>query len=648
MDDDLSFLELTRAFLRRLAGNKFIVKSLENPELLHETLKENQFDVIVSDFQLMTSELNGLDLLEEIRKDPWYQNIPFILLTGRGREEIAISALRLGASGYVKKEGNPETMFQELIHTVETTVHHHRMERELQRRNLELEILNRIISISHLQKDLDTLLADALAVTIELFDFMGGGIYLSEWKQRRARMRHWYGLSEEFVKQMAKIDVDQPPYDSVFLKGESFVTEDYQAMFPELPYQNIRSMACIPLMDKISPLDTQQNVIGAVFIVSETRFPEHFSHLLSTIGREVGSSLSHALLSMQLKETLDRYQTLIEKAHDAIFIENAQEEIVEVNQRACDLFGYDRDQLLSMKTSDLQKGISSESEMNPLPIYKNPGVSTPEAIEIPAVHKDGTPLTLELTIVALEAPEPLFMSIVRDISDRKRMGIALQAANRRLNYINKFARLNYLDQLSAISGYVAVLESEMEKDDEITSYLKKIRFISERLRNQTRAAQAIMTQTEELGLKEPTWQDLEESVFIAAFVCNLGKIKLNVNVEEVKVLGDPLFHRVFTYLMDNSIKHGSHVTEIRVTSDIDKSNVFPTLKIVYTDNGVGISKSEKERIFDIGFGQGTGYGLFVVKEILEVTGMSICERGVPEKGVQFEITVDSNHYRLKS
>lgn len=643
----MSFLELTRAFLRKFVGDRLIVNSLESPELLHEILKENQFDVIVSDFQLKTSELDGLELLEDLRKNPWNQNIPFILFTGHGREEVAISALRLGASGYVKKGGNPETMFQELIHTVETAVQHQRVERELQRRNLELEILNRIISISHLQKDLDTLLADALSIIIELFDFQGGGIYLTNWKQRSAKIKHWYGLSEEFVTRMANINIDHPPYDSVFLEGKNFVTEDYQAMFPEMAHQRIRSLACIPLMDKIS-IFTPEKIVGTIIVVSETRFPEHFIRLLSTIGREVGSSLSHALVETQLKEALYRYQTLIKRANDAIVIENSQEEIVEVNQRACDLFGYNRDELLAMKTSDLQKGAPSESELNPLSIYENPEESSSETIEVPAVHRDGTSLTLELTIVSLEGPEPLFMSIVRDISDRKRMDIALQAANRRLNYINKFARLNYLDQLSAITGYVAVLESEIKKDDDIAGYLTKIRLISDRLRNQTRAAQSIMAQTEELGLKGASWQNLEEAILLGSFTCNLGAIKLNVYINDVEVLGDPLFFRVFTYLIDNTIKHGEHAAEIRVTSSVDKSDEFRPLKIIYTDNGIGVPKSEKNRIFDIGFGRATGYGLFVVKEILAVTGMSIREYGMPEKGVQFEITVDSNHYRLKS
>ncbi len=55
-----------------------------------------------------------------------------------------------------------------------------------------------------------------------------------------------------------------------------------------------------------------------------------------------------------LKESEEKYRALFNQANDAIFLETADQQIVEVNQRACEMFGYSREQLLSMKTTDFQ------------------------------------------------------------------------------------------------------------------------------------------------------------------------------------------------------------------------------------------------------------------------------------------------------
>jgi signal transduction histidine kinase len=64
------------------------------------------------------------------------------------------------------------------------------------------------------------------------------------------------------------------------------------------------------------------------------------------------------------------------------------------------------------------------------------------------------------------------------------------------------------------------------------------------------------------------------------------------------------------------------------------------------NNGVPIPAAEKEKIFERGFGKGTGWGLFLAREILAVTGMSIAETGGEGKGVQFTITLPPGSFRV--
>ncbi|MDP8239798.1 MAG: PAS domain S-box protein [Candidatus Hatepunaea meridiana] len=112
----------------------------------------------------------------------------------------------------------------------------------------------------------------------------------------------------------------------------------------------------------------------------------------------------------------ERYRALFEQAGDAIVLENENQEIIDFSDKACELFGYSRVELLSMKTSDLQA-----KHYGRLQIYNN----LDQPIEMPivrdALRKDGTKIVLELTIVPLKTSgQKLFMSIVCDITDRKR------------------------------------------------------------------------------------------------------------------------------------------------------------------------------------------------------------------------------------
>jgi signal transduction histidine kinase len=95
-------------------------------------------------------------------------------------------------------------------------------------------------------------------------------------------------------------------------------------------------------------------------------------------------------------------------------------------------------------------------------------------------------------------------------------------------------------------------------------------------------------------------------------------------------------------LYDNSIRHGEHVTEIRVSGVFSGEGCI----IVVEDNGVGVPAHVKERIFERDMGQHASHGLFLVREILSITGITIRETGEPGKGARFEILVPKSNYRL--
>ncbi len=73
-----------------------------------------------------------LEFLKELREQ--HNKIPFILFTGKGREEVAIKALNLGVDGYFNKQGSPETVYGELCYGIIQTVDHKQDEEALIRK----------------------------------------------------------------------------------------------------------------------------------------------------------------------------------------------------------------------------------------------------------------------------------------------------------------------------------------------------------------------------------------------------------------------------------------------------------------------------------------------------------------------------------
>ncbi len=113
VDDDPSIKELTKLMLLDFDSSFEIDNACCVDEGLTK-LAAKTYDLVVSDYEM--PHKNGLDFLQELRQN---KNLtPFILFTGKGREEVAIDALNLGADGYINKQGNPETVYGELAHVI--------------------------------------------------------------------------------------------------------------------------------------------------------------------------------------------------------------------------------------------------------------------------------------------------------------------------------------------------------------------------------------------------------------------------------------------------------------------------------------------------------------------------------------------------
>ena len=155
----------------------------------------------------------------------------------------------------------------------------------------------------------------------------------------------------------------------------------------------------------------------------------------------------------------------------------------------------------------------------------------------------------------------------------------------------------------------------------------------------------ITSETLDPMIQSPTWIDLHLLVKNALQEISPGTVRIDCQIpDSVKINAYPLIEKVFSELIDNSIRHGKKTTTIRFSmQDRDEMPV-----LIIEDDGVGIPAPDKKMIFSHEYGLSASHGLFLSEEILSVTGITILENGIPGEGARFEIQFPRGSVRVGS
>jgi signal transduction histidine kinase len=215
---------------------------------------------------------------------------------------------------------------------------------------------------------------------------------------------------------------------------------------------------------------------------------------------------------------------------------------------------------------------------------------------------------------------------------------AFETANKKLNLLSSITRHDIFNQLTVLLGYLE-LAKEKISDPEVTGFVDSGMHAANTIQRQI----AFTKDYQDIGVQAPQWRNLATCIKTIVSVRMVQGISLDVDLDDLEIYADPMIEKVFINLIDNSLRHGEHVSHIRFSyTKPDDSSVL----IVYEDNGVGISPSLKDRIFEKGFGKHTGFGLFLSREILAITGLTIRETGVEGAGARFDISVPEGKFRF--
>jgi PAS domain S-box-containing protein len=353
-----------------------------------------------------------------------------------------------------------------------------------------------------------------------------------------------------------------------------------------------------------------------------------------------------------LRESEEKFRTLMENLNVGVYRNTPDDQgrFLWANAAQAHMLGYGSvEELLKVPVVDLYPNPGERKSF--LSDLNSRGVLKDRVVQLK--KKDGTPIWVSVNARPKwneSGGIEWIDGTIEDISERRaleqekehhtqelvRFNDALAQANRKLNILSSITRHDILNKITAVLAYLE-LSSELTKDPSLLEYIHK----------EIGTVRAIQRQIEftryyqDIGVRAPEWQDLSTTISRAAAQLPLGAVLFRVQFDGIEVFADPLIEKVFYNLLENAVRHGEHVTTITFSARVTDSG----LTIVYDDDGIGVPAENKEKIFLRGFGKHTGLGLFLTREILSITGITIGETGESGKGARFEIRIPKEGYR---
>jgi PAS domain S-box-containing protein len=275
--------------------------------------------------------------------------------------------------------------------------------------------------------------------------------------------------------------------------------------------------------------------------------------------------------------------------------------------------------------------------------------------ELQLKQKEGSGILVALNArVVADADDPVAWidGVAEDVTERKvlememhyheaevnRYALALTRANEKLNLLSSITRHDILNQLTALSGYLELM-GEGPLTPQTQKYIETGKRITETIKKQIQFTRDY----HEIGVHSPQWYNVKKTIMTATTPLCLPPGTLSVGIENISIYADPLLEKVFYNLVDNALRYGGEQTRITFSSLLHGDSIT----LVCEDNGEGVPEEFKEAIFKRQYFKHTGFGLFLSREILSITGLSIHERGEPGKGARFEITVPPGYFHSK-
>jgi len=347
---------------------------------------------------------------------------------------------------------------------------------------------------------------------------------------------------------------------------------------------------------------------------------------------------------MQKERDLERSEiflsNIFENNPDMIFVKNAADfRYVRINRAGEELTGFLRDEIIGKTACDLfPKEVADAIMARDRKVLAARHAADIVEEKIVTREKGERILQTKMIPILDDAGNPRYlMGIAEDITEFKRTEGSLNLARHKLALLNAVTFQDIQTAAFTLSAYHELMKTFVT-DERGRMFLEKQESMNQKILDSLNFAKHY----QDMGMQNPRWQDVREVFLYAISHLDFLHIRHTCHVDGLQVYADPLLERAIFHLMQNVTRHSGNATEVSV-SYIERSE---GLTLMIEDNGIGIPAGEKHMIFDRGYGKNAGLGLFLVREVLSITGIGIRETGEPGKGARFEIAVPKNAYRF--
>ena len=579
-----------------------------------EMVEKEVPDLILMDIRL-SGRISGIQAAEQILSR---HSIPVIYATAHADRELIDQAKRTRPYGYIIKPYDERSIRTD----IEIALYKFEMDRNFQR---EYESLKQRV-IERTEDLVRTNLALQKSETRYrlLFERSGEGIFIFEagGKERGKLVEvnkagaamHGYSLEELLKLTITDLDVADnlataPSRFEAILRGE-WIGGEVNHMRKD------GSVFPIDFHAGLLELDGHDYVFSVMRDISERRQAEE-----------------------ALKESEEKYRSILENMQDLFYRADLKGTITMISPAGARFAGYDSpDEMVGMDAADIYADPEIREQFYTA-LVENGSVSEyPLRLKV----RNGSIRYVTSNSHFFSNAQGKIMGvegIMHDITSLRQAEDALRMANNKLNLLSGITRHDIRNQLMALKTYIQLSEESVENPAQLAGYLKREELIANTIEHQIN----FTSDYEDMGVKSPAWQNLELIVSRAASAHTMGEIRVETTSPGREIFADPLLEKVFFNLIDNALRYGGQkMTAILVSSQDTQKGLVISVK----DDGEGISAENKKRLFERGFGHHTGLGLFLSREILSITGITITETGTPGQGARFEIVVPKGAYRI--
>ncbi len=358
---------------------------------------------------------------------------------------------------------------------------------------------------------------------------------------------------------------------------------------------------------------------------------------------------THATESAQLRRALEHIRVAEEGAGIGFWHSFVKEKTISVDSSWGHLIGYEPEEL-GTSFDEVFLGRIHPKDLPGVVSYigrLDDGTTSSSRAEFRMRHRDGRWIWIRSVcrVVAYDgdgAPERV-AGLHMDITQEHEMLGALAEAKKKIVLLSSITRHDILNQVSVIlmcdelvRGNTGFPPMTPEKADHYWDMVNAAAHTVERLISFTRDYDA-------LGMEPPRWQSMATVVRNAEILLHGTGVPVTLTCEETEVFADPLFEKVIYNLLENVRRHADGANRVTVAfAESDEGGI-----LTISDDGNGVPQENKEQIFDRGYGTNTGLGLYLSREMLGITGISITECGTYGTGAVFRMVIPLHHTRRR-